>query len=105
MKSLFIKLVVPVMLIAGGPIACTSGFGPQGGLFTSTTLGVYGTKASAPKSGSACSASYLGLVAVGDGSVEEAAANGQISEVTAIDLESFSVLFVYARLCTVVRGQ
>lgn len=102
LKSLHMALVLALALAAS--VACT-GFGPQGLIFSSTTLGVYGTEATSSKSGSACSASYLNLVAVGDGSVEVAAANGGISEVKAIDLESFNVLGLYSRLCTVVRGE
>lgn len=85
--------------------SCGTVFGPQGGLFTSQTVGVYGTESNASKTGEACVQSILGLVAFGDGSVQNAAMNGGISVVKSIDLNSFSVLMLYARLCTVVKGE
>lgn len=84
--------------------ACGTGFGPQGALFTQTTIGVYATEVGGARQGEACSFSVLGLVALGNGGVAEAAELGGITRVKSIDLEGFSVLGVFAQLCTVVRG-
>ena len=54
--------------------------------------------------GSACAWSLLGLVALGDASIEEAKNNGQIREVSTVDHESFNILGLFATFCTVVRG-
>lgn len=83
--------------------ACT-GFGPQGALITSTTLGVYASETGGSKTGKACTYSILGLVAFGDGSVENATKDSGIKKVRAIDLSGFSLLGLYAHLCTVVTG-
>lgn len=85
-------------------IASCTGFGPQGALVTSTTLGVYATEPGGSKTGKACTYSILGLVAFGDGSVENATKDSGIKTVRAIDLSGFSILGLYAHLCTVVTG-
>ncbi|MCX7811020.1 MAG: TRL-like family protein [Leptospiraceae bacterium] len=82
----------------------TPGFGPNGGLFTSAKIGTYGTGKPASKTGEACASSILGLVAIGDASVEAAKSQGGINDVSYVDYQTFSILGLYAKLCTVVRG-
>lgn len=101
LRGLFV-ISLPLVLIFAS--ACTTGFGPQGGLFTSTKVGVYGTDTGGAKSGKACAMSILGLIAIGDGSVQTAADEGGVKTVKSIDLESFSILGVFAQLCTVTHG-
>lgn len=84
--------------------ATCTGFGPQGSVYTSTSIAVYGTEVEATKQGEACAFSILSLIALGDGSVETAAASGGITTVKTIDLVGFSVLGVYSELCSVIRG-
>lgn len=59
----------------------------------------------APKVGRACTQNYLGLVALGDGSVDAARKDGGITEVTSVDKEFLRVLGFYGRVCTVARGR
>ena len=59
----------------------------------------------AVKTGQACAQSYLGLVSVGDASINAAKAAGGIKEVSIIDFNSTSVLGVYASFCTIVKGR
>ena len=96
-----IALAFAVILVS---LTACVGFGPQGGIFTSTKVGVYGTEAGGAKKGSACAFSILGLLALGDGSVQAASDKGGIKTVKTIDLEGFSVLGIYSELCTVVNG-
>ncbi|MCB1307797.1 MAG: TRL-like family protein [Leptospiraceae bacterium] len=103
MDILFKRLLLAVLVLLF-MVGCGSGFGPQGGLFSKTSIGVYATEVNAPKTGEACAFHVLGLVAVGDGSTESAALNGGISNIKSIDLESLSVLGLYGQLCTVVKG-
>lgn len=62
------------------------------------------TGISATKEGIACAKSYLGLLALGDASVEVSQKNGNIKEITSIELESYNFLGIYAKLCTVTKG-
>ena len=82
----------------------TPGFGPIGVLFTSAKIGNYGTGKPASKTGEACAFSVLGLIAIGDASVEAAKSRGGINDVSYVDYEIFNVLGLYAKLCTMVRG-
>jgi hypothetical protein len=63
-----------------------------------------GQAASSGKMGRACAANYLGVVAMGDASIESAKQHGGISNVASVDHDTFTVAGVYARFCTVVRG-
>lgn len=58
----------------------------------------------ASKEGIACAKSYMGLLALGDASVEISQKNGNIKEITSIELESYNFLGIYAKLCTVTKG-
>jgi hypothetical protein len=60
--------------------------------------------AKSARTGRSCAESYLGWVAVGDASIDAAKRGAQIQEVSAVDHESFNVLGIYARYCTIVRG-
>lgn len=62
------------------------------------------TGVSATKEGIACAKSYLGLLALGDASVEISQKNGNIKEITSIELETYNFLGIYAKLCTVTKG-
>jgi len=57
------------------------------------------------KTGTSETISILGLVALGDGSVETAAQNGNISQIHGADYEYFNVIGVYQRYRTVVHGE
>lgn len=56
------------------------------------------------KSARACARSYLGLVARGDASIERAKKAADIKKVIELEYQTFSVLGLYAKYCTVVRG-
>lgn len=104
-----IKMKKQLVLVAGIIslfIHCsTTGFGPQGSVFTSTKIGIFGLNPVSSKSGSACVQSILGTIAFGDGSVSEATNKAGIAKVQSIDLEGFSVLGLYSRQCTIVKGE
>lgn len=57
------------------------------------------------KMGEACATSILGLVATGDSSTEAARRNGGITMITSVDGHAESILGIYAKYCTVVRGR
>jgi hypothetical protein len=95
-------LVAPVLL-SGCAIAAS----PVGnGLIYTHVHGpvASGTATSSAKSGRACATNYVGMVAMGEASIEAAKKQGGISSIASVDHDSFTVLGVYARFCTVVRG-
>ena len=49
--------------------------------------------------------SILGLVAIGDASIDAAKSAGGIAQVASVDHHSFSILGIYGTLCTQVKGQ
>ncbi len=56
------------------------------------------------KRGEACSQTYLGLVALGDGGIAAAAKKGGIREVSTVDFRCTNVLGLYQERCAVVTG-
>ncbi len=99
------KFRLLVIFAAIATVQCsTTGFGPQGWLFTSTKIGVHATSNSGSKTGSACTFSILGILALGDGSINAAATDGGISKISAIDLKGLSILGIFSNQCTIVRG-
>ncbi len=57
------------------------------------------------KQGMAETISILGLVALGDASINTAAQNGGISEIYGADYQYFNVVGVYQRYTTIVHGE
>lgn len=56
--------------------------------------------------GSACANAYVGLVAMGDASIETARRNGGITMITSVDESFRSYVFgAYQEYCTIVRGR
>jgi hypothetical protein len=56
--------------------------------------------------GEACAMSILGLVAIGDASIEAARRNGAVTMITSVDAHYYSLLgFVYSKYCAIVRGR
>ena len=81
--------------------------GVTGGLITSwkdTISGSVDNSVRVTKSGEACSKNILGIVATGDSSVEAAKKNGRISNVSYADTNYMSILGLFQKGCTVVKG-
>jgi len=104
MKKEISKFIVGAFILFFLSNCASSGFGAGGVILTYNKIGVYGSEVDGTKRGKACTDSYLGLVAVGDGSVQEAAKKQNITKIKIINLESFSILGLYASLCTIVVG-
>jgi hypothetical protein len=79
--------------------------GPFGYLYTETTTSVaVGPAESGEKMGQACVTSFFGMIAIGNASIETAMTNGGIEEIFTVNKNNFSVMGLYSRQCTVVRG-
>ncbi|XGC81995.1 TRL-like family protein [Bdellovibrio bacteriovorus] len=58
----------------------------------------------ATKTGTACQKNILGIVNDGDSSIEAAKKEGGIATVSSVDYDIFSAFFLYAKVCTTVKG-
>ena len=56
------------------------------------------------KTGRSCAHNILGAVSVGDASTAAAMKDGGIKNVSLVDAQSFNVLGIYAKYCTIVTG-
>ena len=96
--------LVGMLAAACASTGVLSGTGPA--LITAVDEGGAATDQSATSSvGKACSANILGLFAVGDSSVDTAKMDGDITTVSSVDHEYLNVLFLFGRVCTIVRGE
>lgn len=80
--------------------------GLVGILYSGYTEGLSATAQMSVKKGEACAMSILGIVAIGDASIDTARKNGGIRSISSVD-EDFSMFLggLYSSKCTVVRGK
>lgn len=57
------------------------------------------------KAGKSCGTNILGLVAMGNTSIDAAKKKGGITKVATVDFEGTSILGIYSTVCLVVRGE
>jgi|JI8StandDraft_1071087.scaffolds.fasta_scaffold04533_5 hypothetical protein len=102
-----ICILISVLFLAN----CASGNyynTPTGVIFQSVTLNKdisSGTDLGS-KSGEACTMNILGLFSIGKAGIVDAAANGGIKVVKAVDYSRTSFLsVVYVSVCTIARGE
>ena len=98
----------PVARLAGVNVTCADDVDTAelaGCYSTWKCGGGAGPAQSGAKTGEACAMSILGIVAVGDASVEAAKAEGGVSKVSTVDYAQFGILGIYANTCTVVKGE
>ncbi len=101
---------IKALFLAFGALAlngCAVVSSPVGNaLFTDVSAPVAATDVTdANKTGKSCAYNVLGLVATGDASIEAAKRAGGVKSVSSVDGYGTSVLFLYSRYCTVVKGQ
>lgn len=78
----------------------------QGLLYNDTQAGLsVSSNPAGSRVGEACATSYLGLIALGDASIEAARRNAGITVITSADEAFTSYLGLYSKYCTVVRGK
>ncbi len=101
MKKVFLSVLL-IGLLTG----CASVKSPVTGFwYTDVKSGDLITEsAKGTKMGQACSETILGLVAMGDSTIETAMKSGKITKVTHVDYTANSILGFYGKYCTVVHG-
>jgi hypothetical protein len=100
------KLLLVLMLstLSGCAFPLTSA-GP-GFLFTNTKEGVsVNNEVKAERSGEACQINIIGLIAVGDASIEAAKNKSGILSVAAVNRSFFGILGIFSQACTIVSGR
>ncbi len=101
--SCLVLSLVAVMLMSG----CAQTLTPATGFVYSKVKGPFAATG-APKGskmGTSECESFVGLVAVGDASIETAAKNAGITKISHVDYDTFSILMVYAKLTVKVYGE
>jgi TRL-like protein family len=80
---------------------------PMGGIYTGTKMPFTATSNSgvSTKTGQAQCISILGLVAVGDCSIETAKKNGGITKVNTVDWDIKNILGIYGTYNVIVSGE
>jgi hypothetical protein len=77
-----------------------------GVLYESTKAGEIATSNTDDQaSGEACATSILGIVALGDASIDAAMEEGGLTSISYVDSEHTGILGIYATYCTVVVGK
>jgi hypothetical protein len=102
-RILFVLVLISLLYSCSG----IQRYGAPYGLFYTSRImhkdmpdsGILGSK-----SGRACVTGWMGLVAMGDGSVKAAAASGGILHIRAVDVEHISVFVFYEKSCVIVHG-
>lgn len=102
-----VSFFATMLLLLVGISGCMAVASPVLGLFyTEAKYGDTATPvAAANKEGKACATSILGLIAMGDASVEAAKTNGGIREVSSVDHSAKNILGLFGEWCTIVRGR
>lgn len=104
MKLLTILLGLVSGLVVSGCAVAAPGI-VTGGIYSGYTVGSSVGPGSGAKTGEACAMSILGVVAIGDASIDAAKAAGGVAQVASVDHHAFSILGIYGTLCTEVKGQ
>jgi hypothetical protein len=109
------KKVIALMLMAAFALAIGCAAGPAGFLFTSVknpggfTTGETTNPGGSAIAGESCAMSILGLIALGDWSVDAslkaAGAEGKTLKNVAIDHPTLNILGLYGKYCTDVSAQ
>ena len=102
MKKLFVCAFAALMLASGGIVKSPL----NGGIYTDVKDGLAVTgNAGSSKVGTAQAMGILGLVAIGDASIQAAAKDAGITRIHHVDYESKSYVGVYNLYTVVVYGE
>lgn len=102
-KSTLVLALAAIGILASG--CASTGSRVAGFWYTDVKQGELATSdASNSRTGQACANSILGMIAMGDMSVEGAKRAGGITRVSSVDSHHSNILGIYATGCTIVRG-
>lgn len=103
MRKGMLLLVGSLGLVLSG---CQAVMAPATGVLYADVKGPIGASTgTGTKEGKACARSYLGMVAMGDASIDAAKRAGGITEVSTVDHHTTNLLGIIGDFCTVVKGK
>ena len=106
MKKKSILVMIAIVFSATFLLAGCATLYPVGSAYTNIKLPVASTSnmSSSPKVGTSECKSFLGLVAIGDASIEKAMENGGIKKIHYVDWEAKNILGIYGTYKVIVYG-
>lgn len=105
MKKVIFRIAV-VAALAVSMNSCIATQAGMGGLYTDVRQGEMATSnVRGSKMGTSSASAYLGLVAIGDASVETAAQNAGITRISHVDSKKWSILGIITTTTTIVYGE
>lgn len=105
MKKTFLRLFA-LVAVAVSMQSCIATQAGTGGLYTNVKQGEMATSnVRGSKMGTAKASAYLGLIAIGDASVEAAARDGGITRISHVDSQKKSILGIVTSTTTIVYGE
>lgn len=105
MKKKLIRIMAAVAL-AAGMSSCMATQAGMGGLYTDVKQGELATSnVRGSKVGTSKASSYLGIIAIGDASLDAAAKNGGITRISHVDSHKKSILGIINTTETIVYGE
>lgn len=97
--------LLSISALAAASLLFTSCGAPRvGAVYTDITAPIAAGASTGSKVGTAKSTTYLGLIAVGDASIQAAKKNGNITTVNSADEQIKSILGIVTTYTTTVRG-
>lgn len=99
------KFIAVLLLTLSAGCATTGGFSHTGFAIINNHKEVGFANGDGPttKTGRACSENFLGIITLGNSTLEEAMKVGAIEKIATVDYDYFKAIF-YGRFCVIVRG-
>ncbi len=85
-------------------LLCSCSVSPYGSIYTDTTQPIAAGSGAGSRVGVSESTTILGILATGDASIAAAKANGRISSVSTVDQKVTSILGIFSKFTTTVKG-
>ncbi len=110
MKKMITAAVMGTLLAIG--VGCGAGGYPSGFIYNGTTTPhgmdkneVSGAGKAGEKTGESCATGILGLIGMGDASLDAAKKAAGVTDLSSVEMRNFSILGLYTQGCTVVHGK
>ncbi len=105
MKNILKAVIAGALLLSATSCAFPLPSSGAGWIYTDVTEGVFANgSVRENRSGEVCSKNILGIVSTGDTSIDLAKKQARINNVASIDRTYEGVLGIYAKSCTIVKG-
>jgi len=100
-----LKICLALTLLSATSCALPRPSAGPGFIYTNITEGVFANNAvEEKKQGELCNSNILGIASTGDSSIESVKRKAMIKNVSSIDRTYEGILGVYAKSCTIIKG-